>query len=65
MSQMVKYLRTKQASVTILADFGPEFNPPFPWRSKHQSENQCISLTWSIMSFKTGPVEAQGHSLAL
>ena len=28
-----------KASVTILADFGPEFNPPFPWRSKHQTKN--------------------------
>ena len=28
-----------QASVTILADFGPEFNPPFRWRSKNQTKN--------------------------
>ena len=28
-----------KASVTILADFGPEFNPPFRWRSKHQTKN--------------------------
>ena len=27
-----------KASVTILADFGPEFNPPFSWRSKHQTK---------------------------
>ena len=27
-----------EASVTILADFGPEFNPPFHWRSKHQTK---------------------------
>ena len=27
-----------KASVTILADFGPEFNPPFRWRSKHQTK---------------------------
>ena len=26
------------ASVTILADFGPEFNFPFRWRSKHQTK---------------------------
>ena len=30
-----------QASVTILADFCPEFNPPFRWRSKHQTKNHC------------------------
>ena len=47
-----------KASVTILADFGPEFNPPFRWRSKNQTKkSQCISLTWSILSFQTGPVE--------
>ena len=28
-----------KASVTILADFGPEFNSPFRWRSKHQTKN--------------------------
>ena len=28
-----------KASVTILAGFGPEFNPPFRWRSKHQTKN--------------------------
>ena len=28
-----------KASVTILADFGPEFNPPFRWRSKNQTKN--------------------------
>ena len=27
-----------KASVTIVADFGPEFNPPFRWRSKHQTK---------------------------
>ena len=49
-------------NVIILADFGPEFNPPFRWRSKHQTKkSQCISLTWSILSFQTGPVEVQGH----
>ena len=26
----------QKASVTILADFCPEFNPPFRWRSKHK-----------------------------
>ena len=30
-----------KASVTILADFGPEFNPPFRWRSKHPDKNHC------------------------
>ena len=30
-----------KASVTILADFGPKFNPPFRWRSKHQTKNHC------------------------
>ena len=28
-----------EASVTILANFGPEFNPPFRWRSIHQIKN--------------------------
>ena len=28
-----------KASVTILADFGPEFNSPFRRRSKHQTKN--------------------------
>ena len=28
-----------KASVTILADFCPEFNPPFRWRSKRQTKN--------------------------
>ena len=31
--------KVKEASVTILADFGPEFNSPFRWRSKHQTKN--------------------------
>ena len=26
------------ASVTIMADFSPEFNPPFRWRCKHQTK---------------------------
>ena len=30
-----------KASVTIMADFSPEFNPPFRWRSKHQTKNDC------------------------
>ena len=47
-----------KASVTILADFGPEFNSPFRWRSNLQTKkSQCISLTWSILSFQTGPAE--------
>ena len=29
------------AYVTIMADFSPEFNPPFRWRSKHQPKNYC------------------------
>ena len=29
------------ASVTIVAGFCPEFNPPFLWRSKHQTRNEC------------------------
>ena len=31
-----------KASVTILAGFGPEFNPPFRWRSKHQTKNHSV-----------------------
>ena len=31
--------KLEEASVTILADFGPEFNPPFRWGSKHQTKN--------------------------
>ena len=31
--------KNMKASVTILADFGPEFNPPFRWCSKHQTKN--------------------------
>ena len=30
-----------KASVTIMADFSPEFNPPFRWRSKHQTKKDC------------------------
>ena len=30
-----------KASLTILADFCPEFSPPFRWRSKHQTKNDC------------------------
>ena len=33
----VKY----KASVTIMADFSPEFDPPVRWRSKHKTENDC------------------------
>ena len=33
-----------QASVTIMADFSPEFNPPFRWRCKHQTKiNNLVS----------------------
>ena len=28
-----------KASVTIMADFSPEFDPPVRWRSKHQTKN--------------------------
>ena len=35
------FLNTGKASVTIFADFGPEFNPQFRWRSKHQTKNHC------------------------
>ena len=34
-----------KASVTIMADFSPELNPPFRWRSKHQTKNDCYSPT--------------------
>ena len=30
-----------KASVTIVAGFCPEFHPPFLWRSKHQTKNDC------------------------
>ena len=30
-----------KASVTIMADFSPEFDPPVRWRSKHQTKNDC------------------------
>ena len=30
-----------KASVTIIADFSPEFDPPVRWRSKHQTKNDC------------------------
>ena len=33
------FVGKSKASVTILADFGPEFDPPFRWRSKHQTKN--------------------------
>ena len=31
-----------QASVTIVAGFSPEFDPPFIWRSKHHTKNDCV-----------------------
>ena len=39
----------EKASVTILADFGPEFNPPFRWRSKYQTKitKHIINLVYS------------------
>ena len=33
--------KSYKASVTIMADFSPEFNPQFRWRSKHQTKNDC------------------------
>ena len=30
-----------KASVTIMADFSPEFNPPVRWRSKRKTKNDC------------------------
>ena len=30
-----------KASVTIVTGFCPEFHPPFLWRSKHQTRNDC------------------------
>ena len=35
------YLLVSEGSVTIVADFSPEFSPPFRWRSKHQTKNDC------------------------
>ena len=35
---------TCKASVTIVAGFSPEFDPPFLWRIKHQTKNDCIYL---------------------
>ena len=32
---------TAKASVTIMADFSPEFDPPVRWRSKHKTKNDC------------------------
>ena len=32
---------SRKASVTIMADFSPEFDPPVRWRSKHQTKNDC------------------------
>ena len=31
-------VKIDKASVTIMADFCPEFNPPFRWRCKHQTK---------------------------
>ena len=47
--------------VTIVADFSPEIDPLFCWSSKHQAK----SITWSLLSFQTVPVEMQGHSSPL
>ena len=38
---IAKYCRTK-ASVTIVAGFSPEFDPPFLWSIKHQTKNDGI-----------------------
>ena len=32
-----KYEQIVKASVTIMADFSPEFDPPVRWRSKHKT----------------------------
>ena len=49
-----------KASVTIVADFSPEFNPPFRWRSKHQTKKWLfIPISYSFLSFQIGPVEVQ------
>ena len=51
---------------TIVADFSPEFNPPFCWLSKHQIKKWLfISIIWSLLSLQLGPVEVQGNSLSL
>ena len=34
----ISWFQYIKASVTILADFCPEFNPPFCWRCKHQTK---------------------------
>ena len=34
-------LTKSKASVTIMADFSPEFNPQVRWRSKHRTKNDC------------------------
>ena len=39
-----------KASVTIMADFCPEFNPPFRWRCKHQT-NIAVHIN-NLVSFE-------------
>ena len=39
-SSIMNKLKVK-ASVMIVAGFCPEFHPPFLWRSKHQTRNDC------------------------
>ena len=39
MWQYKKYVTKCKGSVTIVADFSPEFNIQFRWRSEHQPKN--------------------------
>ena len=58
----VRRNRRLKAYVTIMTDFSPEFNPPFRWRSKHQTKKWLfISIIWPLLSFEMGPVEVQGN----
>ena len=55
-----------KGSLTIVADFSPEFNIQFRWRSgTPDKKSPCISIIWSILSFQTGPEIVWGHALAL
>ena len=48
-----------------MADFCPEFNPHFWWRCKHQTKIAVHINDLVSSEFLTGPIEVQGHSLAL
>ena len=39
--EFLSSIKITKASVTIMADFSPEFDPPVRWRSKHQTKNDC------------------------